>query len=96
MARTNLDRGESRESHWRQVLAKWSASGQTQASFCRQRLISVTALRWWKSELARRDGRTRRGQRRSKTGTGFVPVQLVAGPLPAATSDIYTKIVAGQ
>jgi hypothetical protein len=77
----------SRRGHWRGLIAEWSASGQTQAAFCRARGLNPGTFAWWKRQLRREEGasagvRARRGRRREKPGP-FVEVCL-AGPSAAA------------
>ena len=85
--RRREEQARQREAHWRKVLAEWSKSGLTQAAFCRERGLSVSALRWWKRELARRDARKATGQTHVGGGQasgvgrrGFLPVRVVRGP----------------
>lgn len=74
-------RARQREAHWRKVLAQWRKSGLTQVAFCRERGLSVSALRWWKAELARRDAEKDDGdgpQAAAESGRmGFLPVRVV-------------------
>jgi hypothetical protein len=74
---------EQREAHWRRVLAEWEQSELTQTAFCHERGLSVSALRWWKRDLARRDAARASGRRRkgrsnaSRSGkAGFLPVRV--------------------
>ncbi len=75
---------EQREAHWRKVVAEWGKSGLTQVAFCRDRGLSVSALRWWKRDLARRDAERASRQRPKGRGDAspssnarFLPVRVV-------------------
>jgi len=77
----------SRREHWAGLIAEWSASGQTQAAFCRARGLNPGTFAWWKRQLRREErasagARARRGRRPGKPGP-FVEVCL-AGPSSAA------------
>jgi len=96
---------EQREAHWRKVLAEWEKSELTQTAFCRERGLSVSALRWWKRELTRRDA-ARASRRRLKgnsdtsrsVGAGFLPVR-VAGAREAqrdAHDGLEVMLVSGR
>jgi hypothetical protein len=43
------------ERGWREVMASWRASGQTQVEFCRSRGLSASSFSHWKAKLAARD-----------------------------------------
>jgi len=43
------------ERGWREVMAAWRASGQTQVEFCRSRGLSASSFSHWKAKLAARD-----------------------------------------
>lgn len=48
-------RGTVWEQRWRERIAGWRASGQTQQEYCRSHGISVSSFSHWKSKLARRE-----------------------------------------
>jgi hypothetical protein len=54
--RTSNERESPRSSYWRERIEEWEVSGLTQVEFCRLEKLSLPSLRWWKWELARRDG----------------------------------------
>lgn len=78
------------EKKWSQVLEEWRPTGLDGAAFCRERGLSVSAFRYWKQEIARRQ-RRRQAQRAaaeaSRNAMRLVPVRLLepttGGPAPA-------------
>ena len=44
-----------KEQAWRQVIAEWSRSGQSQVGFCRDRQISRARFVYWKRRLESED-----------------------------------------
>jgi hypothetical protein len=40
-----------RAAFWQEHLSAWSASGLTQADYCRQHELSAAAFGWWKRQL---------------------------------------------
>jgi len=95
--RGGIRRGEAeRARHWRPIVAEWSASGLSQAEFCRQRDINVVNFRWWKRRLSADKTPMRRSSRCSKnTPRGsvksFVEVKMADGVL----STGYEVILSG-
>jgi hypothetical protein len=70
----------SRREHWAGLIAEWSASGQTQAAFCRARGLNPGTFAWWKRQLRREErvaaGSTVRRGRRAGLPGRFVEVRL--------------------
>lgn len=64
------------EQRWRERIERWVQSGQSQAEFCQCEGISLTSLRHWQGELARRD------QVRAAVG-GPAPAAQVKAPQPS-------------
>jgi transposase len=64
-------RGGSKEPYWRQVLARWRASGLSVRAYCEARDISVPSFYRWRRELQRRD----------PDRPQFLPVRVVAEPV---------------
>lgn len=58
------------EQRWREHVAAWRASGQTQQAFCSAHGLSVSSLSRWKGKLAQRD--QRRAERAGLQTTGVV------------------------
>ena len=50
MAR-RLESADSRERRWRRLVGRWSASGLSQAEFCRRRGLQAVTFSWWKRRL---------------------------------------------
>ncbi len=40
--------------YWLKHIRQWQQSRATQSEYCRQRDLSITAFRWWRSELVRK------------------------------------------
>lgn len=78
----------SRRERWAGLIAEWSASGQTQAGFCRARGLNAGTFAWWKRQLRREEraaaGATVRRRRRAGVPGRFVEVRL--GGVVAASS----------
>lgn len=68
MAKSNsVEATRRRHEHWRELVARWTASGLSQAEFCRRRGIPVGKLAWWKRRLKGED---------AISGPLFVPVHV--------------------
>jgi len=90
----------SRRPFWQEHLRAWSASGLTQADYCRQHKLSRAAFGWWKRQLQgqpkarRRSSDAKRPQRGRQRAVQFVEVQ----PDPVNTSgDVaaYEVVLSG-
>ena len=81
MAMSRDEVAERRLAYWRDLLARWGASGLPQSQFCRRRGIPVWKLAWWRKRLA---------AERVAPGSSFVPVQVVA-PLPAGELELVLR-----
>jgi hypothetical protein len=66
---TKRRREQPRAHYWRGVIAQWKDSGLTQTEFCRQKRLSLPALRWWKWKLAQ--------QERQEWQPAFLPIRVV-------------------
>jgi len=74
-----------REQYWRGQMRRWERSGLTQAEFCRGESLALSAFRWWRAELKRREGRLAgrrspqvKGNRSSRRKpNAFVPVEVI-------------------
>ena len=102
---------EPRSAYWRRQLDACSASGLTQAEFCRRRGLSLASLRWWKWKLkpsppsakasnsARRPERAAAGPKPAR----FLPIRLIpsgdleTGSLEAAEppTKVYELVLRG-
>lgn len=65
---------------WSKRVAAWRASGQTASEFASGRAYAASTLRWWASQLGRRD-------------VGFV--RVVAAPSPVAAPDAAIEVEVG-
>jgi hypothetical protein len=76
---------EPRSVYWRRQIEAWSASGLTQAEFCRRCGLSLASLRWWKWKLKSSAAATKSSSsaRRSDRSTAgpksprFLPIRVV-------------------
>jgi len=79
-----MRRGESvRARFWRELIADWERSGQTQAAFCQARGVKQGTLAWWRRQLRRASaGATspREPVGRGKRAAGFIEMPLTAFP----------------
>ena len=75
---------QAREPQWRERVAAWRASGQTQAAYCREHGLTPAELSWWKHELARRDQALKTESsptpKPTKTRRAFIPVRISPSP----------------
>jgi hypothetical protein len=76
-----------RGSYWAEVLREWSASGQTQAGFCRDRGVSLASLRWWKWWLKASGSTEARADVERSEKVRFVPVKVVASRVPPSVIE---------
>jgi hypothetical protein len=68
---------KSRETYWRQVVARWKRSDLSARAFCRAEGVNEPMFYWWRRELIRRD----------QPKPAFLPVHVVADkPEPPAGS----------
>jgi hypothetical protein len=70
---TNVDR----ERHWREVIERQQASGQSIVGFCAKERLSPGAFHAWKRRL----GQAGRKTGWKATGQALVPVQVVSDPV---------------
>jgi len=97
-------RSPETEAKWREVIRNWRASGQTLPVFAEERGLSHWTVRWWCTELKKRDSEgTHDGVKAplsvpSPAGLSVVPVRVVkVRPMPgggtrvlrAARSPVY-------
>ena len=80
-------RDGSKEQHWRQVLARWRASGLSVRVYCELHRIPEPSFYWWRREIPRRD--SARPQ--------FLPVRVVAEAMASnGDSSAIEVILANQ
>ena len=76
---SGTEKSQPRSEYWRGQSAAWVRSGLTQADFCAEHELSLSALRWWRWKLKREDERST-STALSKTSDGsmrLVPVRVV-------------------
>ena len=54
MTRDSREDLTKRGRYWLGHIRRWQQSHSTQCEYCRQRDLSITAFRWWRSELVRK------------------------------------------
>ena len=80
MTRQIADRRRS-VAEWRVLLQEWKRSGQSRDEFARLRGLVPSTLRWWSTELPRRDGGQPVAASKQAGLAGpavFLPVRVVA------------------
>lgn len=82
MAR-RVESADSRERRWQRLLAQWSASGLSQAEFCRRRGIQAVTFSWWKRRLGVNAGRS--AANRHAVTPAFVEVDPDSGGVRASS-----------
>jgi len=90
-----------RAKHWQPIVADWSASGLSQAEFCRQKGIQPWTFNWWKRQLSARQQspgdkssssqRRRSGKQAGYSANSFVEVNMTDG----APSTGYEVVLSG-
>ena len=76
----------SRESYWRQVLARWKRSGLSVRAFCGAEGLNPMTFYWWRRELARRD----------QPQPSFLPVHILAETTQTSTVSIEVVLANGR
>jgi hypothetical protein len=79
-------RDERKERQWRRWLREWRASRLSVREFCEERGLAEQRFYAWRRELERRAGE----------GTAFVPVEVVAAPVPAASPALELVLSGGR
>ena len=69
-----------REVRWADTMARWQASGLTQAAFCSRERIPLSTLRYWRHRLRARNGHGGRLRRPS-----FLAVRVLDSVRPASS-----------
>ncbi len=102
MSSSTRKRDPEKEKYWREVIARWQASGLSKSQFCAQENIKMASFCNWVSIIARRDIEARREaaqeqlqkrreqkrkSRQKKRSTDFVEVKLGAKKTPPPTSE---------
>jgi hypothetical protein len=62
MAKRTKGRDPKKERFWRQIIGHQAKSGQSIRGFCLKRGVSEASFHFWRKELARRDGESRRSR----------------------------------
>ena len=79
-------RDEQKERQWRRWIGEWQASGLSVRAFCQRRGLTVGNFYAWRRVL----------QRRAAEKAAFVPVQVVADPVPTRTSALEVVLTDGR
>jgi hypothetical protein len=66
-------RSPEKEAHWRAVMERWRASGQTIRAFCEAHGIKPWSFHNWRRELRARDAERRRGESAEAVMTRALP-----------------------
>src|SRR5262245_53964509 len=67
-----LERDQSREQHWRVLVADWQSSGLTVREFCSRHDVAEPSFYYWRRELRRREAKPARSP-----APAFVPVTVM-------------------
>ena len=70
-------REQKTEPFWRDLIARWGASGQTVAAFCAAHRVSQATFHSWRQRLA---ARNQRPTTLALPAPTFAPVRVVPGP----------------
>ena len=79
-------RDEGKERQWRHWIGEWRASGLSPRAFCERRGLTVASFYAWRRVLQRRDAEK----------AAFVPVQVLADPVPTQTSTLEVVLTDGR
>jgi hypothetical protein len=74
---TTKQRDPRKEQFWRRRVRQWHGSGLSIAEFCRQQKLAAASFYNWRRTLAQRDAEA----------TEFVPVRVLAEPVPAPSAS---------
>lgn len=83
-------RDPEKEKYWREILARWKASGLSQAAFCRLEGLNENSFSSWKSIIADRDLELKREKaalRKAERETDLKPETPSFVPLILAGAD---------
>jgi transposase len=76
----------SRESYWRQAVARWKRSGLSVRAFCGAEGLNPMTFYWWRRELTRRD----------QPQPSFLPVHVLAETIEPSTVGIEVVLANGR
>ena len=79
-------RDEEKERQWRRWIGEWQTSGLSVRVFCERRGLTVASFYAWRRVL----------RRRAAEKAAFVPVQVVADPVPTRTSALEVVLTDGR
>ena len=79
-------RDERKERQWRRWIGEWQASGLSVRAFCERRGLAIPSFYAWRRAL----------ERRAAEKAAFVPVQVVADPVPTRTSALEVVLTDGR
>jgi hypothetical protein len=79
-------RDKQKERQWMHWIAEWRASGLSVRAFCGHRGLATPSFYHWRRVL----------ERRAAEKAAFVPVQVVADPVPAQTSALEVVLTDGR
>jgi hypothetical protein len=86
------------ECRWRPVIEAWRRSGQEIATFCRERHVPISSLKYWKRELAHREQQRqarRAAAEAQKNAISFLPVQVLE-PAAGAVGAVEVVLRGGR
>jgi hypothetical protein len=92
-------RDPSRERFWRRTVRQQVQSGLSVRDFCRREGLKDWTFRWWRQELARRDGpsasapQVEPGSKPTGAASAFLPVQVIDLESVAPRSPAPIEIV---
>jgi hypothetical protein len=80
------------EERYRRMLKEWDESGEKAAVVAARHGVAAGTLRWWRSELKRRE----RGQGRAERATELLPVRLTSPwPMRAPSTTFEVALNGG-
>jgi transposase len=82
----NKKRDETKEQQWQRWIRLWRASGLSVRAFCARHGLTEPSFYAWRRVL----------QQRAAEPTAFLPVQVVADPLPAPASVLEVVLAQGR
>jgi len=90
---TSKTKTKTVEERYRRMLKEWDESGETAAVVAARHGVAGGTLRWWRSELKRRE----RGQRRPARATELLPVRLTSPwPMRAPSTTFEVALNGGR
>jgi hypothetical protein len=97
-------RSAAKEAEWRRVIKEWRESGETLPDFAAERGLSRWTVRWWCTELKKRDAERSRAGKSAEGAPGaaldaggrLVPVRVIDGRMARENRQARPRRASGH